>query len=92
MPSEKRTVPLTSLDTTAEVTAASSIANFCFERRCPEALPLPPASTRRYVARFSVERNGLAERRGADTERSFDDARLATEIAREALDHGLVFA
>jgi hypothetical protein len=32
--------------------------------------------------RFPDERYGLGKRRGADAERSFDDARLASDVAR----------
>jgi hypothetical protein len=35
------------------------------------------------VERFSDERYGFAERRGTETERSFNDARLAADVARE---------
>jgi hypothetical protein len=38
------------------------------------------------------KRYSLAERRGADTERTFDDARLAADVARDVENRRLAFA
>jgi hypothetical protein len=38
------------------------------------------------ITRFLNERYGFCERRGAETERSFNDACLATDVAREIED------
>jgi hypothetical protein len=44
------------------------------------------------VERFLDAHYGLSERGGAETERSFDDARLASDVAREVEDRRLALA
>jgi hypothetical protein len=41
---------------------------------------------KREVERIPDQGDGLAERRGTDTECSFDDARLAADVARKPTD------
>jgi hypothetical protein len=58
---------------------------------------LPRRSVARSLSRleaklFPEERDRLRKRRGAETERSFDDARLASDVAREVEDRRLALA
>jgi hypothetical protein len=58
---------------------------------------LPRRSVARSLSRleaklFPEERDRLRKRRGSKTERSFDDARLAADIAREIEDRRLALA